>query len=164
MSIASTRFALKEKRQGKITKNGLTRLTSTPLNPYGSRAKACQPETAISAARQGHGYGSSPRRPASKKGLVVDRLTGFSKRPYKRKKKNFYCLLSIERRGGCPVSATLIACCRHMVMSLPCSKNHPEGLTCLRPTASRAEGGGCQSCQPDFRDFSYPSLFIGKSH
>ena len=142
---------------------GLTWLTSTPSNPYGSRAEACQPLRAISAARQGHGYGSSPRRPASKKGLVVDRLTGFSKRPYKRKKKNFYCLLSIERRGGCPVSATLIACCRHMVMSLPCSKNHPEGLTCLRPTASRAEGGGCQPCQPDFHDFSLSLLFIGES-
>ena len=164
MSIASTRFALKEKRQGKITKNGLTRLTSTPLNPYGSRAKACQPETAISAARQGYGNDLSPRRPASKKGLVVDRLTGFSKRPYKRKKKNFYCLLSIERRGGCPVSATLIACCRHMVMSLPCSKNHPEGLTRLRPTASRAEEGGCQPCQPDFHDFSLSLLFKGESH
>ena len=164
MSIASTRFAYKERRVGKITKIGLTRSTSTPSNPYGSRAEACQPLRAISAARQGHGYGSSPRRPASKKGLVVDRLTGFSKRPYKRKKKNFYCLLSIERRGGCPVSATLIACCRHMVMSLPCSKNHPEGLTCLRPTASRAEGGGCQPCQPDFHDFSLSLLFKGESH
>ena len=52
MSIVSTRFALKEKREGKITEIGLTRLTSTPLNPYGSKAEACQPLRAVSAVRQ----------------------------------------------------------------------------------------------------------------
>ena len=151
MSIASTRFAYKERRVGKITKIGLTRSSSTPSNPYGSRAEACQPLRAISAARQGHGYGSSPRRPASKKGLVVDRLTGFSKRPYKRKKKNFYYLPFYRgRRGGCLASVTPpVAWCRLMVTALPCSMNHPEGLTRLSLTASRREGGGCQPCQCD---------------
>jgi len=36
-----------------------------------------------------------------------------------------------------------------VVTTLPCSTNHRLGLTCLRPTASRREGGGCQPCQPD---------------
>ena len=62
MSTMSMRFPYKEKREGKKTKIGLTRLTHTPSNPYGSRAEACQPEPMISAARQGHGHGSSPRR------------------------------------------------------------------------------------------------------
>ena len=39
---------------------------------------------------------------------------------------------------------------RPMITTLPCSTNHTEGLTRLRPTASRREGGGCQLCQPDF--------------
>ena len=52
MSIVSTRFAYKERKVGKITKIGLTRSSSTPSNPYGSRAETCQPETAFSAARQ----------------------------------------------------------------------------------------------------------------
>ena len=55
MSTMSTRFPYKERRVGKITKIALTRLTSTPSNPYGSRAEACQPETAISAPCQGAG-------------------------------------------------------------------------------------------------------------
>ena len=165
MSIMSTRFPYKERRVGKITKIALTRSSSTPLNPYGSRAEACQPEQVISAARQGHRYDSSPRRPASKtKGVWIDSSV-FPKRPYKRRRRIFIVFFSIEGEGGgCPVSATLIARCRPMVMSLPCSRNHRLGLTCLRPTASRAEGGVRQSRQPDFGLFSLPSLFIRKSH
>ena len=60
MSTMSTRFALKEKREGKITKNGLTRLTSTPSNPYESRAEACQPQPVIFAPCQGRGNDTSP--------------------------------------------------------------------------------------------------------
>ena len=47
MSTVSMRFALKEKRVEKIMKIGLTRLTSTPLTPTGSRAEACQPLRAV---------------------------------------------------------------------------------------------------------------------
>ena len=53
MSTVSTRFPYKERRVGKITEIALTRLTSTPSNPYGSKAKACQPQPVISAAWQG---------------------------------------------------------------------------------------------------------------
>ena len=46
-------------------KIGLTRLTSTPLTPTGSRAEACQPLGVIRAAWHGHdhGAGSPWRRP-----------------------------------------------------------------------------------------------------
>lgn len=47
MSTVSTRFPYKERRVGKIMKIGLTRSSSTPLNPYGSRAEACQPQPVI---------------------------------------------------------------------------------------------------------------------
>ena len=69
MSTVSARFALKEKRKGKITKNGLTWLTSTPSNPYRSKAEACQPEPVIFAAWQGRGNDLSPRTPASGTGV-----------------------------------------------------------------------------------------------
>ena len=72
MSIASTRFSYKEKREGKITKNGLTWLTSTPSNPYGSKAEACQPQPVISAACQGTAMTSSEKRRPVRWGLVVD--------------------------------------------------------------------------------------------
>ena len=81
-------------------KIALTRSSSTPLNPYGSRAETCQPQSfflphvkvmAMTPLRE--------RRPKNK-GLVVDRLPGFPKRPYKRKKKIFYSLLSIEEDGA----------------------------------------------------------------
>ena len=89
----------------------------------------------------------------------------FPNSPYKRRRRIFYCLLSIEGdEGGCPVSATPpVTQNRLAAVSWTCSTNHPEGLTCLSLTGSRAEGGGCQPCQCDFHDFSYPSLFIGKS-
>ena len=61
MSTVSTRFPYKERRVGKITKIALTRLTSTPLNPYGSRAEACKPQSVFSAACQGRGDDLSPR-------------------------------------------------------------------------------------------------------
>ena len=50
MSTMSMRFPYKERRVGKITKIGLTRLTSTPLMPTGSKAEACQPLRAVCAA------------------------------------------------------------------------------------------------------------------
>ena len=53
MSTMSTRFPYKERRIGKIMKIALTRLTSTPLTPTGSRAEACQPLGVIRAACQG---------------------------------------------------------------------------------------------------------------
>ena len=56
MSIVSTRFPYKERRVGKITEIALTRLTSTPLTPTGSRAEACQPLGVIRAARHGHDH------------------------------------------------------------------------------------------------------------
>ena len=56
MSIVSTRFPYKERRVGKITEIALTRLTSTPLTPTGSRAEACQPLGVIRAACQGRGH------------------------------------------------------------------------------------------------------------
>ena len=64
MSTVSTRFALKEKRVGKNPKIALTRLTSTPSNPYGSRAETCQPQPVIFAACQGAGMIPPPRTPA----------------------------------------------------------------------------------------------------
>ena len=88
MSIVSMRFAYKERRVGKITENGLTWLTSTPSNPYGSKAEACQPLRAISAACQGAGHGSPPRGAGRKQG-VMDRLADFPKCPYKRRKRIF---------------------------------------------------------------------------
>ena len=161
----STRFALKEKREGKITKIGLTWLTSTPSNPYGSRAEACQPQPMFSAACQGAGAVRLREGQPVKNGATMDRLSDFPNSPYKRKKKNFYYLPFYRgRRGGCLASVTPpVAWCRLMVTALPCSMNHPEGLTRLSLTASRREGGGCQPCQCDFHDFSYSSLFIGKS-
>jgi len=57
MTNVSIRFPYKEKRQGKITEIGLTRLTSTPLSPTGSRAEACQPLGVIRAAWRGHDHG-----------------------------------------------------------------------------------------------------------
>ena len=166
MSTMSTRFPYKERRVGKITKIGLTRSSSTPSNPYGSRTEACQPQPVIFAACQGAGMIPSRGRQPVKQGPVVDRLSGFPNSLYKRKKKNFYSLLSIEGdRPGHLVSVTPpVACCRPMVTAMPCSTNRRLGLTRLSPTASRHEGGGCQPCQPDFRDFFLPSLFIGKSH
>ena len=89
MSIVSTRFALKEKRKGKITKNGLTHSSSTPSNPYGSKAEACQPETMISAPCQGHGDDLSPRTPASETGAMMDRLSDFPNSLYKRRRRIF---------------------------------------------------------------------------
>ena len=56
MSIVSTRFPYKERRVGKITEIALTRLTSTPLTPTGSRAEACQPLGVIRAAWHGHDH------------------------------------------------------------------------------------------------------------
>ena len=79
MSTVSMRFPYKEKRKGKITKIALTRSSSTPSNPYGSRAEACQPETMISAACQGTAMTSSEKRRPVRQGLVVDRLPGFSR-------------------------------------------------------------------------------------
>ena len=84
MTNVSTRFPYKERRVGKIMKIALTRLTSTPSNPYGSKAKACQPGPMISAACQGRGNGhrSPPSRtPTGEQGLAVDRLPGFSEMP-----------------------------------------------------------------------------------
>ena len=89
MSIVSTRFALKEKRKGKITKITLTRLTSTPSNPYGSKAEACQPETTISAACQGMGTVRLREGQPVEQGAVVDRLSGFPNSPYKRRRRIF---------------------------------------------------------------------------
>ena len=107
MSTVSMRFPYKEKRKGKITKIALTRSSSTPSNPYGSRAEACQPETMISAACQGMGTVRLREGQPVEQGAVVDRLSGFPKRPYKRKKKNFYCLPFYRGRwGGCLASAT----------------------------------------------------------
>ena len=165
MSIVSRRFPYKERRVGKITEIGLTWLTSTPLNPYGSRAETCQPEPVISAACQGHGNDPAPRMPAGKTGTGCGSALWFPKRPYKRKKKNFYCLPFYRgRRGGFPVPVTLPSPVAGLVViTVPCSTNHRLGLTCLSPTASRAEGGVRQSCQPDFGLFSLLLLFIGKS-
>ena len=55
MSTVSTRFPYKERRVGKNPKIALTRSSSTPLNPYGSRAEACQPQPVIFAACQDAG-------------------------------------------------------------------------------------------------------------
>ena len=52
----SMRFPYKERRVGKITEIGLTRLTSTPLMPTGSKAEACQPLRAVCAAWQRHDH------------------------------------------------------------------------------------------------------------
>ena len=57
MSTMSMRFALKEKRVGKITEIGLTRLTSTPLTPTRSKAEACQPLRAVCDAWHGRKAG-----------------------------------------------------------------------------------------------------------
>ena len=101
MSTVSTRFALKEKRVGKNPKIALTRLTSTPSNPYGSRAETCQPQPVIFAACQGAGMIPPPPEDASsgKQGLVVDRFPGFPKRPYKRRRRIFIVFLSIKGNG-----------------------------------------------------------------
>ena len=48
--------------------------------------------------------------PASKAGLVADRLSDFPTRPYKRRRRIFYSLLSIEEDGaGARPSRPLIA-------------------------------------------------------
>ena len=61
MSTVSTRFPYKERRVGKITEIGLTRSSSTPLTPTGSRAEACQPLRVIRAAWQGRDHGAPGR-------------------------------------------------------------------------------------------------------
>ena len=62
MSTMSMRFALKERREGKITEIGLTRLTSTPLTPTRSRAEACQPLRVFFAVWQRHDHEVGDRR------------------------------------------------------------------------------------------------------
>ena len=89
MSTMSTRFALKEKREGKITKIGLTWLTSTPSNPYGSRAEACQPQPMFSAACQGRGNDTSPGCRPMKQGVIVDQFAGRPNSLYKRRRRIF---------------------------------------------------------------------------
>ena len=189
-------------------------MTSTPSNPYGSRAEACQPLRAFSAARQSAGMTPLRERRPVNQGLIVDRFpdspmshrSGYGNRlvtlPGCKAVRSYYPR-NARRRPSVPLirlmainlvpgtsrphvqgvyGATrgvvgikghgyslidperpLPTSRRPVVTTLPCSKKHPEGLTRLSPTASRREGGGCQSCQPDFCDFSYPSLFIGKS-
>ena len=165
MSTVSTRFAYKERRVGKITEIGLTRSSSTPSNPYGSRAEACQPETAVSAACQGHGNDPSLRTPASKtKGDCGSALRFFRNVPIREEEEFLSSSFYRGRWGGAWSPRPPSPRCRPVVMTMPCSTNSPEGLTCLSPTRSRAEGDGCQPCQPDFRDFSLSLLFIGKSY
>ena len=55
MSIVSTRFPYKERRERKKVEIGLTWLTSTPLTPTRSKAEACQPLGVICAVCQRHG-------------------------------------------------------------------------------------------------------------
>ena len=62
MSTMSTRFPYKERRVGKITEIGLTRLTSTPLTPTRSRAEACQPLRVFFAVWQRHDHEVGDRR------------------------------------------------------------------------------------------------------
>ena len=88
MSTVSMRFALKEKRQGKIIKIGLTRLTSTPLSPTRSKAEACQPQPVFFAARQRHDYEAATGR----RGL---RRPGTHPFPLYRKKRIKILLLSL---------------------------------------------------------------------
>ena len=89
MSTVSTRFALKEKRVGKNPKIALTRLTSTPSNPYGSRAEACQPQPMFSAACQGAGAVRLREGQPVKNGATMDRLSDFPNSPYKRRRRIF---------------------------------------------------------------------------
>ena len=71
MTNMSTRFPYKERRVGKNMKIGLTRLTSTPLSPTGSKPEACQPLGVIRAAWQdydqggGNGWRGRSRRPGT---------------------------------------------------------------------------------------------------
>ena len=107
MSTVSARFALKEKRKGKITKNGLTWLTSTPSNPYRSKAEACQPEPVIFAAWQGRGNDLSPRTPAS--GTGVGRGSApliFRNAPIREEEEFLFSSFYRGRWGGCLASAT----------------------------------------------------------
>ena len=62
MSTMSTRFPYQERRVGKITEIGLTRLTHTPLSPTRSRAEACQPQPMICAAWHGYDHKTGDRR------------------------------------------------------------------------------------------------------
>ena len=64
-----------------------------------------------------------------KQGLVMDQLPGFPKRPYKRKKKNFYSLLSIE--GDRPSTwppRPLIARCRSRGHGHAVQHESPRGV------------------------------------
>ena len=160
----STRFPYKERRVGKNPKIALTRSSSTPSNPYGSRAEACQPETMISAARQGMGMIPFPRTQPVKQGRLRIGSLIFRNVPIREEEEFLLSSFYRGRWGGARPPRPSSPVADLVVMSLPYSKKHPEGLTCLRPTASRREGGGCQSCQPDFRDFPLPSLFMGESH
>ena len=161
----STRFPYKERRVGKNPKIALTRLTSTPSNPYGSKAEACQPQPVISAACQGRGDDLSPRTPASKtKGDCGSALRFFRNVPIREEEEFLSSSFYRGRWGGAWSPRPPSPRCRPVVMTMPCSTNHRLGLTCLSPTRSRAEGDGCQPCQPDFRDFSLSLLFIGKSY
>ena len=108
MSTMSTRFPYKERRVGKITKIALTRLTSTPSNPYGSRAEACQPETTISAPCQGHGNDTSPRTPSSETGAGLWIGSLVFQTPSIREEEEFlFSSFYRGRGGGYLASATL---------------------------------------------------------
>ena len=92
MSTVSTRFPYKERRVGKITKIALTRLTSTPLNPYGSRAEACQPQPVFSAACQDMAMTPLREAPASKTGAGRESASRIFRNVSIREEEEFFIL------------------------------------------------------------------------
>ena len=117
-------------------KIGLTRLTSTPLIPTGSKAEACQPLRVFFAAWQGRAAGAI--------GEVAE--TGHPLFSLYRKKIIKILLLSLIgtfRKTGKPIHSqppvSLVGASRREVVAvtLTCSRNRRFGLTCLRPTPVR---------------------------
>ena len=139
MTNASTRFPYKEKRVGKITEIGLTRLTHTPLSPTRSKAEACQPQSVFFAARHGHDHEAT----TSDRGGRGDRAPTPS--PSIGKKTIKILLLSLigafqKNRGlihNRPCFTGWPSRRRTIPVTLTCSRNHWFGLTCLSPTPVR---------------------------
>ena len=137
MSTMSMRFALKEKRQGKIMEIGLTRLTSTPLSPTRSRAEACQPLRVIFAARQRHDHVAATGDEGR-----GDRAPTPSLYRKKTIKILLLSLIGTFRKTGEPIHNQPFftgwpSRRRTIPVTLTCSRNRPEGLTCLSPTPVR---------------------------
>ena len=133
MSTMSTRFPYKERRVGKNPKIALTRSSSTPSNPYGSRAEACQPETMISAARQGMGMIPFPRTQPVKQGRLRIGSLIFRNVPIREEEDFLLSSFYRGRRGVARSPATIIVRCRSRGHDPAMQQKSPVGVDMPQP-------------------------------